>query len=158
MSTQLKVSQECQDGARLLLTNGVGFWSAAEAIYLRSLDPDQMFHWPVFHVNVCFCFEVTTKGFLAYHGATDKQLRDIGHDLTAGLDSAIAAGYAPPHAAVRDVIDHLSPSHRSHEFRYLRDKSVDLIPTMNLLGTAQRHLQAVGVQIGVADIEITPRR
>jgi hypothetical protein len=142
-----------RQAARLLLTGAVGFICAAEATHERHLArPHEPKFWPAISVNVCYVFELSLKAFLASRGATGAQLKAIGHDLKKGLAEARAAGYRPAHPAIEEIIDLLSPLHKSSALRYLEDKSVDLPETRNLIAIAHAHLRGIGEQIPISAI------
>jgi hypothetical protein len=136
-----------------LLAGAFGFLAAAEATHERHLrEPAEPEHWPAISVNLCFALELSLKAFIALHGAKEKELRAIGHNLIAGLDAAVAAGYSPKHPAVPGLIAMLSPLHVGHSLRYLKDKSADLPDTRNMIAIVRCHVREVGSQIQIADL------
>jgi hypothetical protein len=68
------------DGARMYATS-------ADAVNARF--PCCVF--PISHL-LCTSIELTLKAFLRRHGATEDRLMELGHDLSALLTEAIAAG------------------------------------------------------------------
>jgi hypothetical protein len=100
--------------AKRLLTGAVGFVCAAEATHERHLaNPREPEHWPAISVLVCYTFELSLKAFLASRGMSAVKVRAAGHDLTRALAEARTLGYLPPHPAIAEIVDLLSPLHKS---------------------------------------------
>jgi hypothetical protein len=136
--------------ARLLCAGAQGFLVAAEATHERhvneSAEPE---HWPAITVNLCFALELSLKAFIALHGGSRETLKKIGHDLVRGLAEARAAGYAPEHPAVPDLITILGPLHVNHSLRYLEKGSVELPEVRNMIAIVGFHVRDVGVKIAI---------
>jgi hypothetical protein len=156
--TEAEYQEPHRVAARLRLANAMGFLKAGDSLLAQhkaSGDADDMFHIAAFFVNLCFAYELSLKGFLAYRKWGGDEKNDLGHDLKKTLGEAVELGYQPP-ARVIETIDILGPLSKSHELRYLRPglSGINLPdPPDRALVVAQAHLRAIGDQIPIADIQ-----
>lgn len=79
---------------------------------------------PIF-LLIGFNLELMLKAFHAHNGATDDDLKDLGHDLDASLKKAKDAGWKSA-TEVESLISMMSPLHKSHTFRYLKLADVEV--------------------------------
>lgn len=152
MSPVQSATPDERNRTRLLYTGSLGFLIAAEATHERSARTGEPEHWPAISVNVCFALELAQKALLTIHGASEQELRAIGHDLALGLTKAEALGYKVPDPAVSEVVATLSPLHRRSLLRYLEDRWVELPEPRQLITVAKAHIWALGAQIGVPEL------
>jgi hypothetical protein len=130
--------------AKRLFAGALGFFKAAGAINkIEGFD-----HGPAFLVNGCYAIELSSKAFLVYRGASDRRLRQIGHDLIAGLDAAVVVGYEPADPGIAKLIATLSPHHQGHSIRYLTgDETVAMPEPDEILAMIGAHLVGIGEQM-----------
>ncbi len=64
--------------------------------------------------------ELSFKAWIKHHGATEADLRSIGHDLRRGYDEALRHGLGDRTGAVRHAVDILSPLNNGF-LRYMPD-------------------------------------
>jgi hypothetical protein len=101
----------------VLLQNAVAFAGAADT-YAKA---DQSREWFVLYFLLAQSMELALKAFMVNQGATEAQLRRVGHDLTKALEQTEQAGLAvtPPLSATeRPSIGLLSKWHSEQLTRY----------------------------------------
>ena len=102
---------------------GVGFWNLGQK-FVEAGDKLQppistLAFFPLF-LLYGHGIELGLKAFLISQGATEKELRDIGHDLTRALDAARAhPSFEPLREKDLQVIDLLNPYYQGKEFEYI---------------------------------------
>jgi hypothetical protein len=72
-----------------------------------------------------FQIELLLKAYLTAVGATDKDLKDIGHDLDAAYNAAVAKGLKSS-LPISDIIAKMSDPHKKLAFRYFDGAELDL--------------------------------
>lgn len=138
----------------MLCIGAVGFLVAAEATHERHLrEPHEPEYWPAISVNLCYAIELSLKSFIAMRGGEEELLKKISHNLLRGLETAQDMGFVPTHPATKELVTILSPFHVSSSLRYLEGKAVDIPDTRNMIAIARQHLQDIGSQLPVSDID-----
>lgn len=114
-------------------TQGVGIWYLAEEYWQggSALASAVRTHSFVRYQLYGQSIELALKAFLVSRGATDRELRKLGHDLSATLRKAQRdAAFAAVALTESDigVIEWLSASYKAKDFSYLRPGYFSLPP------------------------------
>ncbi len=99
---------------------GIEFLKLAEDFYQAYIDlplrnPP---YWPRYFM-LCHATELGLKAYLAYHGRTDKRLRQQGHNLCGLMKDAVNSGISVK-TETRDLIELLDEAHSRFWPRYPR--------------------------------------
>jgi hypothetical protein len=124
-STPLGV--EDRDPASLsaaLLTDARLYLKAAEALAAQEI-------WSPEYFLLCHATELILKSYLACHGATEKELRQLGHRLLRTYSRARKKGFCPTDVRTTEVIRWLSPFHEVLFFRYRKGSGFVQYPAPN---------------------------
>ena len=117
------MSQNIQmNDTQLLILGAVAFKKTSkEFLFSDRSDVGGIFLWNAYYYNVSLSFELSLKCFLAYSKFSQRQLKDIGHDLIECFNQAVHYGFRPHNERVLDTLKILSPVYKSHELRYLKN-------------------------------------
>jgi hypothetical protein len=126
----------------------MGFLVAAEAVHERHLqNTKELEHWPALTVNLCYTLELSLKSFITLHGADQRKLKNVGHNLIKCLAEAQSVGYTPTHPAISELIKILSPYHTSHSLRYLEGGAAELPEPRNMIAITREHVSGIHTQM-----------
>ena len=150
------MNQTPQQRAKLLFSGSIGFYVTAYSLYQAT---DEL-HFPAFVVNLAYAAELSVKAFVLQNSpnADEKVLRQIGHDLNEGLESAIRGGYAPPNETTKDLFNILNDHHIHHYARYLSGPPISMKPFPLMLTAMAHHLTTIGGQMSMPVRLPTPQR
>ena len=145
-----------QQHAKLLFSGSIGFYITAHSLYQMT---DEI-HFSAFVVNLAYAAELSVKAFVLENSpnADEKMLRQIGHDLNAGLQSAIRVGYAPPNEVTKDLFNILNDHHIHHSARYLSGPPINMKPFALMLTAMAHHLTTIGEKMSMPVRLPTPPR
>ena len=88
----------------------------------RALENEQAI-WSPRYFLLCHAIELILKSYLASHGATQKELKDLGHNLLKTYARARKQGLIPSDARTAEVVRWLSPFHKDLVFRYRKSSA-----------------------------------
>ncbi|WP_414474311.1 hypothetical protein [Microvirga sp. M2] len=110
--------------------------------------PDQMLR-PRYFL-LCHALELALKSFLAAHGADNKALRQISHDLSAAYDQAkVKPGFPISDKLLQTLVELMSPEHEGYWFRYPGAPYVELPKSDQCCDVIDEFLkQTQGVVVG----------
>lgn len=95
-----------------LLSDTKGYLKAAQ-----TLAREATLSLPLYFL-LCHAMELILKSYLASQGATEKELRKIGHRLLRTYGRARKKGFSPSDARVPEIIRWMTPFHEDLFFRY----------------------------------------
>lgn len=126
---------------------GGAFAFLRTAELLHAADPNA-WAWATCFVNIGFALELGLKAFLREKGGSEKEQRDLGHDLLRSYQLAVARGLRPSHPLQARLIDELSPPFKDMSLRYLRGEWIDLPSISEAIGVTRMLLLDVHEQCG----------
>ena len=100
----------------------VGFFKAAQLLF----DDAGAEPWATIFVNLGFAIELGLKSYVVHRGGSERDIRKLGHDLTAALNECSRRGYKPGNSLFPQLIADISPTHKDHSVRYLRGTGATL--------------------------------
>jgi hypothetical protein len=95
-----------------LLTGATSYLKAARAL------PCAPAIWSPQYFLLCHAIELILKSYLASQGATEKELRQLGHKMLRAYSRARKKGFSPSDARTAEIIRWMSPFHEDLVFRY----------------------------------------
>lgn len=95
-----------------LLSDTKGYLKAAQ-----TLAREPTLSLPLYFL-LCHAIELILKSYLASQGATEKELKKIGHGLLRAYGRAQKKGFSPSDTRVPRIISWMTPFHEDFFFRY----------------------------------------
>jgi hypothetical protein len=96
----------------------------------RALENEQAI-WSPRYFLLCHAIELILKSYLASRGATQKELKDLGHNMLKTYARARKLGLTPSDARTTEIIRWLSPFHKDLVFRYRKGHGSVQLPAPN---------------------------
>jgi hypothetical protein len=113
--------------AAAMLTDARLYLKAAHA-----LENEQAILSPQYFL-LCHAIELILKSYLASHGATQRELKGLGHDMLKTYARARKHGLIPADPRTAEIVRWLSPFHKDLVFRYRRARGYVQYPDPNQL-------------------------
>ena len=130
---------------RRLAGGAFAFLRAAEL--LHQSDPAS-WAWATCFVNIGFALELGLKGFIREKGCTEKEQRDVGHDLRKAYELAVAQGYRSSSSLQVRLIEAINPHFQDMSLRYLSGEWIELPGIPEAIDVARLLLLDVHEQCG----------
>lgn len=132
--------------AKLYLGNAVGFHLAAKRIADAGTGID--FPWPPFFATAGYAIELSLKAYILQRGGTERDCRNVGHDLQAAMRKACEHGLQQPCKEITTLLAKIGPYHRHSNFRYMKPVDVSTLPSVvQTLNVTQKHIEKVANQL-----------
>jgi hypothetical protein len=103
--------------AAALLTDARLYLKAAHAL------EDEQTIWSPRYFLLCHAIELILKSYLASHDASQKELKDLGHNMLKAYARARKRGLKPSDPRTTEIIRWLSPFHKDLVFRYRKSSA-----------------------------------
>ena len=108
---------------RRLAGGAFAFLKAAELLHE---DDPASWAWATCYVNIGFALELALKGFIREKGGSEKEQRDVGHDLLKAYHHACAQSFRSSHPLQLPLIEELNPHFKDMSLRYLTGEWIEL--------------------------------
>ena len=116
---------------RRLAGGAFAFLRAAELLHE---DDPASWAWATCFVNIGFALELGLKGYIREKGGSEKEQRDLGHDLSKAYQAALDRGFKPSNAYSGWIIEEITPHFKDMSLRYLIGGEVQLPSISHAIG------------------------
>lgn len=129
-----------------LLQNAKSYAAAAEI--LAGLAASDEKYASAFYLLLCFALELSFKATCLDCGASDEEIRKLGHDLHSAYLLAMQKGRLPPYMTpLGQLVLLLNDYHRTHIFRYTPDIPEIIVPPPGwCMGIVREHIESIKLE------------
>lgn len=102
-----------------------GFLEAADVLASKDRHKDSDILSVPIYLLLGYHVELMLKAYLTAVGLSDKDLKDVGHNLSYALKIAKDKGLTSAQP-IDDIVSKMSAPHQTHAFRYFDDAEIDI--------------------------------
>src|SRR5262245_61974700 len=129
--------------ARGFLTDAEAYLRAAQKLDQSSEGPASS---PQYYL-ACHSIELILKAFILIKGGTEREVREIRHDLLKAWERATKLGLRPNDKRAGEIVTMLAPYHLDHSFRYRKTRFVTLPVYRELCEVVEGLVMQIGPEV-----------